>query len=255
MQKPLALSIAVCLSLTSCQLVEKSPTWETVMSVRPGECIREPDPSSSYADKLHRVLLEQGIEHIVVTYQYHYHTHQYDEALGTRTAVVYRDNADARYPWWLKDDLTDTPFWLPNGDLDKQLSFYARRPAQVIEKKVYPARGGSGKAALAHFRPAQVQSRDRIAQRPQPVTKIAQTKPAPAVPLKPFITTSHPVAEKPAPPAPTPAPVALTRIQRPPPVAISKPKPASEPVPAPAPTLAPAPPSSSRTPTAPGRRL
>src|SRR5947209_6154055 len=149
MQKPLALSIAVCLSLSGCQLFEKSRTWETVMSVRPGECIREADPSSAYAEKLHRVLLEQGIEHIVVTYQYHYHTHQYEEALGTRTAVVYRDEADARYPWWLKDDRLENPFWLPNGNLDKQLSFYARRPAQVIEEKIYPARAGSAKAVVA----------------------------------------------------------------------------------------------------------
>ena len=122
---------------------------------RPGDSFREPDPSSSYAEKLHRVLLDEGVEHIVVTYQYHYYTHQYEEALGTRTAVVYRDDADSRYPWWLKDERTANPIWLPNGDLDKQLSFYCHRKAEVIEKTVYPARGsGSGKRSLAIARPA-----------------------------------------------------------------------------------------------------
>ena len=152
MHKPLALSIALCLGLTGCQVFEKSETWNTVMHVRPGDSIREPDPSASYAEKLHRVLLDQGVEHLVVTYQYHYYTHQYDEALGTRTAVVYRDESDQRYPWWLKDDRLATPFWLPNGDLAAQVSFYARRPAEIIEKHVFPAHGRSGKTAVTTLR-------------------------------------------------------------------------------------------------------
>lgn len=191
MLKPLALSIALCLSLTGCQVFEKSKTWDTVMSVRPGDSFRQADPSEYYSEKLHDVLLQQGIEHYVVTYQYHYYTHQYDEAVGTRTAIVYRDEADPSYPWWLKDDRTATPFWLPNGDLNKQLSFYCRRPAEVIEQKHYPARPG-GKEVVAPRRTTQARgeahngfaslapAKVHVAERVQPVTKITPVKPAPA---------------------------------------------------------------------------
>ena len=80
MQKPLALSLAVCLGLAGCQIFEKSETWDTVLRVRPGDTIHEPDDSAAYAEKLHRVLLEQGVEHIVVTYQFHYYTNHYEGA-------------------------------------------------------------------------------------------------------------------------------------------------------------------------------
>lgn len=178
MQKPLALALTVCLVLTGCQ----SPTWNTVVGVRPGDAFRQADPSSFYAEKLHAVLLEQGIEHYVVTYQYHYYTNHYEEALSTRTAVVYCDNANTHYPWWLMDDRTATPFWLPEGDLEKQISFYCRRKAEVIEKKHYPAHAGSGKAVVAPKRSAQlVQFRGSVAQRPQPQPRVhvaQRTQPA-----------------------------------------------------------------------------
>jgi hypothetical protein len=222
MQKPLALSIALCLSFTGCQVFEKSPTWETVTHVHRGDSIRAADPSSSYAEKLHRVLLEQ---HIVVTYQYHYYTPRYEEALGTRTAVVYRDNSSASYPWWLMDDRTANPVWLPNGELDKQLSFYIRRPAEVIEKKFYPAHGGSGKASVALSRPASARPQLRTGQSSQPMTKIAYAKPAVPQPTPPIVSFHHS-----APSAPK-SPTAVTRIQRAPKVAISQPKVSSEPLP------------------------
>ncbi|MEP6668199.1 MAG: hypothetical protein ABJF10_03550 [Chthoniobacter sp.] len=231
MQKPLALSIAVCLSLSGCQVFEKSKTWDTVMSVRPGDSFRQADPSSSYADKLHRVLLDQGVEHFVVTYQYHYYTHQYEEALGTRTAVVYRDDADSRYPWWLKDDRTATPVWLPNAEMDKQLSFYCHRPAEIIEKKHYPAGGGSGKEgkAVSHPRTALVESRVHVAQRPLPVTKIALAKPAPTHFAKPVVTYHAPVSQKSVTTITTASPKAVTKIQHSPTAAAApKAKPVAE---------------------------
>ncbi|TCO88467.1 hypothetical protein EV701_11769 [Chthoniobacter flavus] len=183
MQKPLALSIAVCLGLTSCQVSEKSKTWDTVVGVRPGDAYLQADPSAFYAEKLHAVLLDQGVEHCVVTYQYHYYTNHYEEAVGTRTAVVYRDNDSPGYPWWLKDDRTALPVWLPAGDLEKQISFYCRRKAEVIEAKHYPARCGSGKAVVPPKRSAmQVQFRSEVAQRvPQPQARVhvaERTQPA-----------------------------------------------------------------------------
>ena len=164
MQKLLPLSVALCLSLAGCQVFEKSKTWDTVTSVRPGDSFRQADPSAYYAEKLHQVLLKEGVEHCVVTYQYHYYTHRYEEAVGRRTAIVYRDDADGQHPWWLKDDRTATPFWLPDSNLDEQLSFYCRRKAEVLEKKHYPAHG-SGKEVVAPRRTAQnkVQFRTSIA--------------------------------------------------------------------------------------------
>ncbi|MEI9894375.1 MAG: hypothetical protein WDN28_10960 [Chthoniobacter sp.] len=227
MQKPLVFSIALCLTFTGCQVFEKSKTWDTVVSVRPGDSFREADPSASYAEKLHRVLLDQGVEHYVVTYQYHYYTHQYEEALGTRTAVVYRDDTDSRYPWWLKDDRTATPIWLPNGELNQQLSFYCHRPAEAIEKKHYPAAGGSDKVIM-HPRTALVQPRVHVAARPLPVTKIAQTKPAPSQFAKPVVASRPP-----APAKPSTAPAAVTKIQHTPVAVVPKPKPVAEKAPAP----------------------
>jgi hypothetical protein len=209
MQKPLALSLALCLSLTGCQVFEKSKTWDTVMGVKPADSFRQADPSAYYSEKLHRVLLDQGVEHYVVTYQYHYYTGHYEEAVGTRTAVVYRDDTNSSYPWWLKDDRTATPFWLPASDLNAQLSFYARRKAEVIEQKHYPGHGGGGKEVIAPRRTAQnkVQFRGGISQASQPkphvtegsqaVTKVALVKPAAQAPKT--VLTFQPVVESPAP--------------------------------------------------------
>lgn len=174
MQKLLVLPIAVCVGLVGCQ----SPTWNAVVGVRPGNAYLQTDPSAYYAGKLHAVLLEQGIEHYVVTYQYHYYSNHYEEAVAKRTAVVYRDNANAQHPWWLMDDRRATPFWLPQGDLDQQLSFYCGRKAVVIEKRHYPARGEGGKVVLPAKRSAQqVQFRGSVAQRPplpQPRVHVAE---------------------------------------------------------------------------------
>jgi hypothetical protein len=180
MQKPLVFSIAVCLGLTGCQLFEKSDTWEQATRVRPGETAKDPDPSNAYAAKLHHAFAEHGIEHKVVTYQYRYTTHLREEAVGTRTAVVYRDNSDPKYPWWVKDDRLNTPVWLPNGTLDKQISFYLRRPAEVIEQKEYPAQGGVSKTVVAFAKPKAPAPRPLFAEKPVVIAKITPIKKAPA---------------------------------------------------------------------------
>jgi hypothetical protein len=230
MQKPLALSIAACLALTSCQVFEKSPTWETVMSVRLGDGFRDPDPSSVYAEKLHRALLEAGVEHIVVTYQYRYYTHQYDEAVGTRTAVVYRDSVDPHYPWWLKDDRLVTPFWLPNGDLNRQISFYVRRSGEVIDQKHYRGGARSGKSAVALTHPLAGHFHVSAAAKPMPVTHVAQAKPSP--PAKPHFI-SHATDVKLAPMNAPAHPAPVTKIQHPSTVAAAKSKPTTPSAPAP----------------------
>jgi hypothetical protein len=192
MQKPLALSIAACLGLAGCQVFEKSETWSQALQVRPGETTRDPDPSNAYAAKLHAALSERGIEHKVVVYQYRYTTRLREEAVGTRTAVIYRDNSNPRYPWWLKDDRLNKPFWLPDGELNVQVSFYLRRKAEVIEQKDYPAQGGSGKTALAFAKPAPALR--PVVKKEAPVARTTITR---ITPVKKV--TAPVVAPKPAP--------------------------------------------------------
>jgi len=230
MQKPLALSIAACLALAGCQVFDKSDVWEQAVRVRPGETTRDADPSNAYAAKLHAAFAGRGVEHKVVVYQYRYTTRLREEAVGTRTAVIYRDNSNARYQWWLKDDRLNTPVWLPNGDLDKQVSFYLRRKAEVIDKKEYPGQGGSAKTSLAFARPSPAL---RAAAKPQP--QVAMTR---IVPVQKAIEPV--VARK---PAPTPkleiakAPEARKPVQK---VVVVQ-RPVIKPVPKPTPVIAKAP--------------
>src|SRR5687767_8741754 len=116
MQKPLVLSIAACLGFAGCHVFQKSEKWELATRVRPGETKRDADPSDAYANKLHAALASHGVEHKVVVYQYRYTTRLREEAVGTRTAVIYRDDTKPSHPWWLKDDRLNTPVWLPNGE-------------------------------------------------------------------------------------------------------------------------------------------
>lgn len=209
MQKPLALSIAACLALTGCNAFRNSETWNQAVKVRPAETTLDPDPSNAYAAKLHHAFLSQGVEHKVVVYQYEYMTRRYEKAVGTRTAVIYRDDANPAYPWWLKDDRLNNPFWLPNGSLDKQVSFYIRRKAQVIEVKDYPARGHGGKTSLALEKPVPKMHAERPPQKPAAVTRLVKA-PAPArsqikeQPAKPQPVAKAPAPAKSTPPAPAP---------------------------------------------------
>jgi hypothetical protein len=142
MQKPLALSIAACLALTGCALSHKSPTWDKVVRTRialpPGG-----DASRVYADGLHHELKAARVEHRVVTYQYRYDTRLREDAVVERTSVIYRDDSNAKYPWWIKDERSGRPTWLPNGSVQQQLRFYVGRDVEILDPgKGY---GGGGK--------------------------------------------------------------------------------------------------------------
>jgi len=242
LQKPLSLSIALCLGLSGCQVFEKSETWETVMKVRPGQSVRDPDPSHAYAARLHEALASRGVEHKVITYQYRYTTRLREEAVGTRTAVIYRDASSGAHQWWIKDDRLNTPVWLPNGEINRQVSFYLRRKAEVIEEKNYPGKAGSSKATLAFAKPSP--SLRKAPQAPErAVTRITPVKkaPAPVVAKKPeptpfFKMAPARVIEKPV-AKQQPAPKAVAKKK---PIAKLKPRTATKPsvataVPKPAP--------------------
>ena len=56
--------------------------------------------------------------------------------------------SSARDPWWIMDDrLRDGPSGFPGRDLNKQVSFYIRDEAEVVETNGVPA-ADRGKARL-----------------------------------------------------------------------------------------------------------
>lgn len=184
MRKPILFTILLGLPLTGCQLVKRSPIWDKVNHVRTEEAYPD-DPSRAFAGDLHRVLLHEGVPHIVVTYNYH-HGQRFLEPAGTRTAVIYEDNSNPSSPWWLKDDELPQALWLPNGDVESQLRFYVRGPVQVVESTAYLI---GDKTASA----------PPIPRAPEPQRPSAVTTIEPAAPAEPVAVV------KPA-PAPEPAP-------------------------------------------------
>ena len=139
--------LVACLALASCSVFKKSNVWDTVIRNRPN-LAGAADPSVAYAAHLHRVLTAEGVEHRVVTYQYQYTTLLREEAIGERTAVIYRDNTKPSTPWWITDDRLSRPVWLPNGTVEKQLNFVCRARASVIKLRDFPG-SDDGKAVLA----------------------------------------------------------------------------------------------------------
>lgn len=105
------------------------------------------DPSATYAETLSASLKSAGVAHKVVTYEFRYRTRLREEAIGTRTAVLYRDENDPRNPWWLMDDRLSKPLWLPGENLEYQLAYYIHRPATVVSVDGFKASGEGKKLA------------------------------------------------------------------------------------------------------------
>lgn len=145
MRLQLTLSLAACLVFTGCGALHRSPTWETVISTRV-DTRDSGDPSATYAEQMSGVLKSSNVEHKVVTYEFRYRTRLREDAMDTRTAVLYRDDAGGRNPWWLVDNVSRTPVWLPGENVEKQLEFYLHRPATVLTVNGVSA-SGDGKAA------------------------------------------------------------------------------------------------------------
>ncbi len=137
MHKSSFLAFALGLTLAACTGSKPKTTWQKVTDTRPDKVASGEDPSQAYVEKLQKILAEDKVDHRVVTFQYRYETRLRDEAVGTGTAVIYKDNSDPANPWWLMSNRLHKPVWLPGQDLDKQVSFYLRRTAQVIEHRDY----------------------------------------------------------------------------------------------------------------------
>ena len=176
MSKSISITLAACVALTGCQVFKKSETWDKVTKVKV-DTHGSADPSKTYADQLHRELAASKVEHKVITYQYRYRTRLREEAVGQRTAVLYKDESHPDNPWYLKDEASNRPVWLPNADESKQVAFYIRRNAEVVESKDY---AGEGKEIIA-ARPSAV---TRIARVQKPAAQpqmVAQAKSSPVI--------------------------------------------------------------------------
>jgi hypothetical protein len=144
MCKPLFFCAALALLFSGCQSAKRSAgssAWRQVKSVARADA-RGGEPERAYAEALHATLHTSRIEHKVVTF-----SHGSDASRGAvhRTVVIYRDTANAEFPWWAMDQHLDKPVWLPNETTARQVQFLARRPATVVEEKFYPADPEAGK--------------------------------------------------------------------------------------------------------------
>lgn len=147
MRSTSALLLALCLLSAGCGGLRRSKGWETVISTRV-DTRDAADPSAAYAEQLSAALKAAGVEHKIVTYEFRYRTRLREDAIETRSAVLYRDAGSSRDPWWLADGHSGDPVWLPGSDLDKQLEFYLHRPATVLSVDGSPA-GSDGKRQTA----------------------------------------------------------------------------------------------------------
>jgi hypothetical protein len=130
MQKSFVLTAGLILALSGCQ--SKSPIWQKVVETSHATGDAEDGPRA-YAGELHRVLTEAAVPHKVVTFEFGYRG-TFDPFLTAhRTAVIYRDSASTKHPWWIMDGTLDRPVWLPTASVERQVSFYVRRPAKVLE--------------------------------------------------------------------------------------------------------------------------
>ncbi|MEA3209984.1 MAG: hypothetical protein QOE70_3041 [Chthoniobacter sp.] len=194
MHKPISVSLVVALTLSGCSAFQTSPTWKKVVETRAGHApTTEPDPA--YADRLHRVLASDQVEHKVVTYQFRYQTALREEAVGTGTAVVYRDATTPSYPWWLMDETLTAPVWLPNGEVARQLSFFLHHQASVISEQDF---GGGELPDKAVAVPRVAKANSPVPRR-APVTLAARVKPQPAPAAAPKVVMRIKPQRTPAP--------------------------------------------------------
>ena len=112
------------LMLTGCHVFKSSETWLTVTRLKvPGR--GERGSSAGYAQGLHHALAGKGIENRLVKFRYD--KPDYPEPVPIiRWGVVYRDEANPKYPFWYMDSLVIKPVWLPNEPLARQLHFVVK---------------------------------------------------------------------------------------------------------------------------------
>ncbi len=175
MQQPLsfffaaAITISGLTALTGCS--QPSSPWSTVRAVRVDTRDAD-DPSARYAEHVSGVLKTANVEHKIVTYEYRYRTALREEAIGTRTAVLYRDDRNPNNPWWLTDERLFKPVWVPGEDENRQVSFYLHRPASVVSTRVI----GDGEGKRIIGAPGTPTPAERMVARLDPVKKTERSR-------------------------------------------------------------------------------
>lgn len=139
MSKFLTLSLS-CVILAGCSVVRKSPTWSRVVNT-PRVAADSENRSSAYAGGLHAELHQLRVPHKVVTYDYPFRSKYDGQGTAQRTSVIYRDDASPKYPWWIMDERLKRPVWLPSETVQKQVSFFLRRPATIVTLRDYTESG------------------------------------------------------------------------------------------------------------------
>ena len=144
MQKLTPFALIAATLLAGCASAQKSRTWQTVKSVRhsgPAEM----QPAVAYAKKLHGALQCAGVEHKVVTLKFRHDFRILLRRDAEETAVIYRDPATPRHPWWLMAERLSRPLWLPTAPVASQAAFYLTRPVTIVKVEDYPANAGKKK--------------------------------------------------------------------------------------------------------------
>lgn len=122
---------AVLLLFTGCGAFKASPAWAAATSLKvPGK--GDYDQSGAYARAVSAELSRQGIENKVVTFRYSVIDGANAEKVITRSSVIYKDDTQPGYPWWLIDNLIRLPVWLPNGSVAEQVHFVTRYQPEIL---------------------------------------------------------------------------------------------------------------------------
>ncbi|SRR5579862_155431 len=120
--------------LAGCGVLKPSRAWSVATSLDvPGK--GDYDESSAYAKGVSRELSRQGIPNKLVTFHYTVCDKYEVPHVITRSSVLYRDESQKAYPWWLMDNMVRLPVWLPNASLADQVHFVTRYNPEIIDVK------------------------------------------------------------------------------------------------------------------------
>jgi hypothetical protein len=141
MQKTLLYPLAFAVVFTGCTAFKSSQTWQSVVENREQRRTASKD-KGTYFDRLHAVLTAENVEHKVVAYRFDFRNQKHEEAVASGLAVIYRDPTLKGSPWWIADETTVFPIWVPDGTPDQQVSFFLQRKAEVFAQQNFPATSG-----------------------------------------------------------------------------------------------------------------
>ena len=173
MQKLTPFALIAATLIEGCASAQKSRTWETVKSVRHSGPA-ETQPAIAYAKKLHGVLQCAGVEHKVVTLKFRHDFRILLRRDAEETAVIYRDPATPRHPWWLMAERLSRPLWLPTAPSPRKPPSTSPAPSPSSKSRTTPRMPGRKRDARARMgrqssnRTRIHQNRKRKSGRPRP---------------------------------------------------------------------------------------